>query len=125
MVEERIQELEKRIAVLEEKIQAQQKHSKEISIAENLNIKDLTKAKDDSNIIYVLQFNLNNTKYFLADLQCTLSQNIKDCLIIINNDVASRIGGYVENIFESKFNTVVSCEILRMPLSILIKSIGV
>lgn len=81
--------------------------------------------QEQQNIIYILKFNLNDNKYFLVDLKGTLSQNIKDSLIILDNDVASRIGGDIENIFETKFNISISCEILRMPLSILIKSIDV
>ncbi len=78
-----------------------------------------------NNSIFILKLNVLGKEYFLTDLEGTLSKDIKDSLMLLNYNKASRVGGDIKTLFEEKFGINVGCIILTTTIQMLFQRIRI
>lgn len=66
---------------------------------------------------YILQVSIGNKVYCLVDLQCSLSSNIQDSMVFLNNLAAESYAGAVEHLIETQTGMIATTHVTRISLS--------
>lgn len=67
--------------------------------------------------IFILNVCLGNKKYYVTDLEGSLSRSIQDSMLIFNEKVAESYSGTIEHLVEEKTKGIATISIMQMPLS--------
>lgn len=68
-------------------------------------------------MVYVLEVNINEKKYYVTDLNGNLSRNVMDSMLFWDEASAASYAGPVESLIEERANRIATIKALRVPLS--------
>lgn len=71
-------------------------------------------------MVYVLQARLNVKKYYVTDLQGSLSRNLQDSMLFCNEFVAETYAGPIECLLEKQTGFIATIHILKVASSSII-----
>ena len=66
--------------------------------------------------IYILQIKLDTKKYYVTDLQGSMSRSIQDSMLFINELVAESYAGPIEHLVETKTGSTATVQVEEVPL---------
>lgn len=68
-------------------------------------------------MIYVLQVKINNQKYCVTDLNGSLSHNVMDSMLFLDEFSATSYAGPIEHLIEEKIKMIATIYVVRLPSS--------
>ncbi len=74
-------------------------------------------AKDEKGTVYVLSISLNKQKYYVMDLEGSLSRSISDSMLFLYESIAESYAGPIEHLIEEKTREIATIRIIKLPLS--------
>jgi len=74
-------------------------------------------AKDEKGTVYVLSISLNKQKYYVIDLEGSLSRSISDSMLFLYESIAESYAGPIEHLVEEKTEEIATIRVIKLPLS--------
>lgn len=73
--------------------------------------------KEKSGTVYVLSIDLNKQKYYVMDLEGSLSRSISDSMLFLYESIAESYAGPIEHLIEEKTGEIATIRVIKLPLS--------
>lgn len=85
---------------------------------EVLNINNVRGYLDkETGTVCVLSIDLNKQKYYVMDLEGSLSRSISDSMLFLYESIAQSYAGPIERLVEEKTKEIATIRVIKLPLS--------
>lgn len=85
---------------------------------EVLNINNVRGYLDkETGTVCVLSIDLNKQKYYVMDLEGSLSRSISDSMLFLYESTAESYAGPIEHLVEEKTKEIATIRVIKLPLS--------